>query len=184
MAADLQESKFAQIFDLFDVNGNSYVERADIDALARRLTTAFASAPAGKTQAVLDAYADFWDNLAAATDADHDGRITRDEFVAAFASVARGGADAFEAVIRPVPHAVFSLCDTDGDGMISAGEFKTFHAALGTGDSHASRSLAALDSDGDGVLSFDELMHAAKEFVLSKDPQSPGNWLFGGVEIR
>jgi Ca2+-binding EF-hand superfamily protein len=170
------------MFDLFDVNGNSYVEKGDIDALATRLTTAFADAPADRIAQVQAAYTDLWRNLAAAADTSDDGRVSRHEFVTAFTTLAEGGEESFDTAIRSVPHAVFRLCDRDGDGRITATEFRLFHQALGTGDPDAARALAALDLDHDGVLTFDELMTAAKEFVLSHDADTPGNWLFGGVE--
>jgi Ca2+-binding EF-hand superfamily protein len=167
MSSRLQMNSYGQIFDLLNLNRNSYVDMSDVNALVTRLTTAFPSAPAEKKAAVQAAFASLWENVAALADSDGDGRISRTEFLAAFTEVTRSGLESFDKMIRPIPQAVFDLCDTDGDGRISAGEFRVMHEALGS-PAPAKLALAALDLDDDGRLTLDELMDAAREFLLSR----------------
>jgi Ca2+-binding EF-hand superfamily protein len=184
MVSDLAARKYAQTFELFDVSGDGYIQQDDCSALAERLITTFAGpGDAIKAKTVRDSYQQFWEGVSALADTDHDGRISREEYVAAMAAVAGGPPETFDEVIQPLQVAVFALCDTDGDGRIDAGEFQAMHTALGTGDDDSAiRALARLDTDGDGVLSVEELLRAARQFVLDESPDAPGNWLFGGVD--
>jgi hypothetical protein len=42
-------------------------------------------------------------------------------------------------------------------------------------------ALRKLDTSGDGTLTVDELVAAARDFYLSDEPDAVGNWLFGDV---
>jgi Ca2+-binding EF-hand superfamily protein len=53
----------------------------------------------------------------------------------------------------------FALIDADGDGLISAGEFKAMLNALGGSvtDEAAQHAVEVIDTDGDGLVSLAEL---------------------------
>ena len=53
----------------------------------------------------------------------------------------------------------FAMLDKDGDGRVSAGEFKDLMAAVGVTftDENAAEAIAMMDTDGDGLVSLDEL---------------------------
>ena len=55
--------------------------------------------------------------------------------------------------------ATFAMLDRDGDGRVSAGEFKEVMAALGTAfsDEQAAEAIEMIDTDGDGLVTLDEL---------------------------
>ena len=55
--------------------------------------------------------------------------------------------------------ATFAMLDTDGDGRVSAPEFKELMAAVGVTftDENAAEAIAMMDTDGDGLVSLDEL---------------------------
>lgn len=104
--------------------------------------------------------------LVARADANHDGMISRDEFLAARAARfdrmdrnhdgyltdadARGlpgrAARMFPLMLR--------MADSDNDGRISREEFNAMPA----------RGFDRMDSNGDGMLDRDELAHAAQQF--------------------
>ena len=55
--------------------------------------------------------------------------------------------------------ASFAMLDKDGDGRVSAVEFKELMGTLGVTftDETAARAIKMMDTDGDGLVSLDEL---------------------------
>jgi Ca2+-binding EF-hand superfamily protein len=53
------------------------------------------------------------------------------------------------------------------------------HEAFGQSEQDCEHAFAALDLDGDGVLSREELLRAARDYYTSDDPSAIGNLLFG-----
>jgi Ca2+-binding EF-hand superfamily protein len=53
----------------------------------------------------------------------------------------------------------FAMLDRDGDGRISAAEFKELMGTLGVAftDETAARAIEMMDADGDGLVSLEEL---------------------------
>ncbi|WP_429591168.1 EF-hand domain-containing protein [Sphingomonas zeicaulis] len=85
----------ARSFDKLDRNGDGIVQKGDFGRLAR-----FKPDAAQRLQRMIDA-----------ADANRDGKVTRDEFVAA-------------------PSPVFDRADTDGDGVLSKAEADAARSAL------------------------------------------------------
>jgi Ca2+-binding EF-hand superfamily protein len=55
--------------------------------------------------------------------------------------------------------ASFAMLDKDGDGRVSAAEFKELMGTLGVNftDEAAARAIELMDTDGDGLVSLEEL---------------------------
>jgi Ca2+-binding EF-hand superfamily protein len=55
--------------------------------------------------------------------------------------------------------ASFAMLDKDGDGRVSAAEFKEMMDTLGVTftDETAARAIEMMDTDGDGLVTLDEL---------------------------
>lgn len=53
----------------------------------------------------------------------------------------------------------FAMLDSDGDGRVSAAEFKELMGTLGVAftDETAARAIEMMDADGDGLVSLEEL---------------------------
>ena len=53
----------------------------------------------------------------------------------------------------------FAMLDKDGDGRVSASEFKDLMAAMGVTftDENAATAIEMMDTDGDGLISLEEL---------------------------
>jgi Ca2+-binding EF-hand superfamily protein len=53
----------------------------------------------------------------------------------------------------------FAMLDKDGDGLVSATEFKEIMAALGVEytEETAAKAIEMMDADGDGLVSLEEL---------------------------
>ena len=76
---------------------------------------------------------------------------------------------------------LFAVFDTDEDARIGAGEFADFFGVFGLGMELARTSFEALDLDGDGVLTREELLTLSRDFFRSTDAAASGNHLFGPV---
>ncbi len=55
--------------------------------------------------------------------------------------------------------ATFAMLDKDGDGRVSAAEFKELMEKIGVPftDETAAKAIEMMDTDGDGLVSLDEL---------------------------
>jgi calcium-binding protein CML len=53
----------------------------------------------------------------------------------------------------------FAMLDKDGDGRVSAAEFKELMGSLGVNftDETAARAIEMMDTDGDGLVTLEEL---------------------------
>jgi Ca2+-binding EF-hand superfamily protein len=53
----------------------------------------------------------------------------------------------------------FAMLDKDGDGRVSASEFKELMTAIGITftDENAAKAIEMMDADGDGLITLDEL---------------------------
>jgi len=180
-SAALLERKHDRCFGHIDVNGNGFVESDDVVALATRLLDAFNEPADGeKGRTIIDAFHDFWEALISAIDLDGDRRIAPSEWRAGMVGAFVEAEGGFEAALRPAVHAMMNLADTTGDGVVGPEEFRVLQAALGTTAEAADAGFAAMDTDGSGTLTVDELVEASRQYYTSSD-EGAGNRLFGPI---
>jgi hypothetical protein len=116
--------------------------------------------------------------VAAGSDTDDDGRVSRAEFLRWINSPAAHG-DGFHHDIRPLAEAVLTLIDHDQDGAVKAAELLRLLRACNLTDDQVPIVFDALDRDHDGSVSAPEIIAAVREFCLDPVPGKPGHWLFG-----
>lgn len=63
---------------------------------------------------------------------------------------------------------VFSMCDSDGDGVISVDELRTIVLQIGW-DEQMDNLVEAMDPDGVGTISFDSFCKGIQSFLLDKN---------------
>jgi Ca2+-binding EF-hand superfamily protein len=70
--------------------------------------------------------------------------------------------------------ATFTMLDKDGDGLVSAAEFKEIMATLGVEytDETAAKAIEMMDRDGDGLVSLEELATYMSSPGASQPPKS------------
>jgi Ca2+-binding EF-hand superfamily protein len=175
--------KLDRSFRRLDTDGNGHVGRADLQDIGARLIHGFGESPTSpKGKSVVVRLEAVWAELAAYADADRDGRISADEYQAGMTAAFIEG-PAFDPVFRPAAEAVAGLCDTDGDGRVDGKEFAVLQEAFNTPPEDVAAAFRRLDTDSDGGLSVAELVTAIRAYYIGTDPQAPGNWLFGPLEL-
>ncbi|MBG6136575.1 EF-hand domain-containing protein [Longispora fulva] len=179
MTSELLIEKLNRGFAQLDVNGNGQIDRDDVLGLGSRILLGFGESPtSAKGIQVLDSYDALWEQLTAHADADGDGVISPQEYRDGMTGAFVHG-DKLDSVFQPAAEAVMRIADTDGDGTIDREEFETLLRAFGTDGADIDAAFAALDTDGSGQLTVDEMVAAAREYFTSEDPAAPGNLLFG-----
>lgn len=155
-----------QEFRRMDADGDGAVDRTDFMRAPHRLLSEL-GVPEGsdKGQALLNANETQWRFLLSLGDADGDGALSADEYVAARTD------PAFRSKDRPgkgeVCRTLFDLLDSDDNGSLDEGEFLRAADFLCMSDDSARAYFEELDTDGDGRISPQEFLKAVKRFYTS-----------------
>jgi Ca2+-binding EF-hand superfamily protein len=174
-----ERSTLERRFDVMDVDGNGVWQRHDYQQLTRRLGEAFGHAADSATgQALATGQRALFDALLSYMDADGDGQITQDEFVAAVGHAVKDRAG-FDAAARTAARTLVLVADQDGNGALDAEEYARLAAVYGARADAAARAFDLIDRNHDGVLDTAELALAISQFFTSRDPGASGNAAFG-----
>lgn len=177
MASDFQRRKISGIFGAMDADDDGYLTESDFRALTARwldLRGTDGSTPEGEKLAAI--MMGWWATLRDASDRDRDGKVSLDEVLSVVDELPK-----MPGAVTGTADAMFEAVDENGDGAISAAEYRRMiEAWSGTGVPTA-EVFALLDTDGDGRLSHDEFTGHWYEFWAGDDPAAPGSAVFGRV---
>ena len=179
MLSELQTRKLTHLFNLYDVDKDGHVDKADyvqvVENLAR-LRNYTVGTPA--YDSLLALYMSIWARLQQSTDANRDQRVTLNEFLTRYDVLLRQQ-EVAESVVIMMADMVTQMTDTDGDGRIAKAEFVAFLVAHNVDEEDAQSAFQYLDRTGDSLVTRDELLMNVQDFLCSDMPDAPGNWLFG-----
>ncbi|MBT2471190.1 EF-hand domain-containing protein [Streptomyces sp. ISL-66] len=154
------ERKIAARFATFDQDGNGYIDREDFSAAAKAVLAEFTvAARSDRGQDVFAGAEAFWQGLAGIADVDGDQRVSRDEFITGAAKRLRDNPQRFAEIARPFLRAVIAVANQDGGGATPAAAARVLRV-LGTPEELATQVATALDADGDGRITEDEILAA------------------------
>ncbi|HJX99623.1 MAG TPA: EF-hand domain-containing protein [Streptosporangiaceae bacterium] len=168
-------------FAVVDTDGNGVWQWDDCRLLTQRLSQTFgyaADSPAGR--AVTTALGTLFDTMLSHLDANRDGVISREEFVAGVGPDLAGRPE-FDAAVGATARSLLQVADADGNGVLDPGEYTRLAAVYGARADQAERAFGRLDQDRNGVLDATELTLAISQFFASRDPGGYGNVVFGDV---
>jgi hypothetical protein len=173
MAAGPFHEKLSAQFDVFDRVGDGVLTRADFEAKAKAVLDEFSVTPESPSGRQLMAMADgFWDGLCHRAGVSPEGKMGKDDFIAASMQVLVGSTDGFQILVRPWVHAEFVVADADQNGTLGVDEWARLLRTRGHDEQAIRQRLAAADIDGDGQISLHEVMSAAYRFYATDD--APG----------
>jgi len=179
MASELQRRKTAVVFNAMDDDSDGFLDRADFAALTARwtenrgLTTG--SPEADRLSAIMMGW---WETLLEASDVDRDDKVTLDEVLLV---VERLAADTSPVVATAA--AMFEAIDEDGDGRISAAEYRQLIETWNGTSTDTDEIFHLLDLDGDGHVSRSEFLLLWTEFWAGDSPTAPGTFVFGRFDL-
>jgi Ca2+-binding EF-hand superfamily protein len=181
MLSDLKKRKLTRYFRVYDVDDDGRIARPDFERVVEnvRMLHGMGDNSPGH-RALLAGYLRRWEALRASADADSDGGVDLDEWLAYWDAVL-SDEGRYQAEVASVTDRLFELFDSDADGALGADEFCNFYGVYGLKSDLAREVFADLDLDGDGVVTREELVEMAHQFYRSDDPDAPGNRLFGST---
>jgi Ca2+-binding EF-hand superfamily protein len=186
MLGKLQQIKINHMFKFYDMDANGLLERKDFSEMADRLAASRGVDPGTDAYERLKAVQmQWWEEYRTFTNKDVDGAINADEWMSfwdgwltAIADEAGSGSSGFLQKLKESAVTMFDMMDGDGDGSGTSEEYamwlNTFSPAA-----DAQAAFDRLDVNGDGVLTRDAAVASLKEFLLSNDPEAPGNHVMG-----
>jgi Ca2+-binding EF-hand superfamily protein len=168
-------------FASFDKNGTGYFTAADLEADKARVAAALNTDTDAPAFAAFEAGYKVWsDQMLAAMDLDADGQITLEEFLNFYSEAS------IEAITEMSERYCAGVCvmaDADGDDQLSHEEYVRWAMAEGgASKADAEAAFGAIDADGDGYVTKDELSQAMVEFTAGVE-EALGNELFGPVAV-
>ncbi|MFI8458814.1 oxygenase MpaB family protein [Kitasatospora sp. NPDC085464] len=164
--------------EVLDQTGDGFVTVHDLRAMAHNVCWQLELDEAGEAR-VHEAFEGWWEQLRAAMDANGDGKVSREEFVAATVAGCDRDGTYLEQGLLPALRAVFTAADTDGSGFL---EFDEYRAVFGGPRVHPvelSHGFRQLDTDGDGRITREEFLHGFTEFFTARADSTSGTQLLG-----
>ncbi|MEW2081555.1 EF-hand domain-containing protein [Streptomyces sp. NPDC005283] len=164
------ERKIASRFAAFDQDGNGYIDREDFSGAAAALLAEFSTtARCDKGQALYSGAEAFWQGMAGIADVDGDQRVTREEFITGAVKRLRDNPQRFAEIARPFLHALIAIADEDGDGVTPSAAERVLRV-LGVAPDVVTQVAAALDADGDGRITEDEILAGFASYFVTPEP--------------
>lgn len=170
--SESQAHALAVRFQHWDRDHNGFIEWSDLENAVARLAGAFGrAADAPQRLALTESCRRFWQVLLRHSDADGDGRISQEEYVAAFDEGVLADPGVFDGVFRTLLANVVRVADVDGNGRLDREEYTRLMGSwYNAGAADAAAAFRLLDTDGDGLLSLEELVRSASSAFVEEEP--------------
>jgi Ca2+-binding EF-hand superfamily protein len=178
MLGTIQKTNLNRVFDTLDVTGDGYLDASDFQTLAQRMRTLRADMDQQTQKDIDKAFTDWWKTFRDASDTDKDGQITRDEFIGAVDRGLQNDPEFIERMVH-VSKITFRAADVEGNGRLTPEQVERLYHAFGVNTEYSADTFQRIDSNGDGTVTVEEYVQAAREVYLSNDPTAPGTVMFG-----
>lgn len=180
MRSDIQKLKAYNLFLAFDVERSGYLDKADLDTLARQITESQGQAAGSplhrELQAKLVAY---WNQMVTSLDHDGDKRISADEFWKFASQIIKNPKGPQEQSILAISDVIFTMADKDGSGSLSPKEFAQCVRAYGVMETAATSAFWLIDRDKNGRISREEFQAFMSDVFQSRALNDASALVFG-----
>ncbi|MGK5530952.1 EF-hand domain-containing protein [Streptomyces sp. URMC 129] len=166
------------VFSLLDADGNGSLEAGDFTLMGSRVVEAAPDSDDAAKQAMLAAFRRYWTTVAAELDADGDGRVTLDEFVACVLSPER-----FGETIGDFAESLAALGDADGDGLIDRPAFVALMTAIGFERANIDALFDAFGPSGADQIGVATWATGIRDYYSPEKAGIPGDRLVGGPAV-
>ncbi|MCZ1003296.1 hypothetical protein O1M63_43665 [Streptomyces mirabilis] len=178
----LLRRKQLRAFEVLDVDGDGFVTPSDTVSLARKFA-AFTDGGENSTQLrqLVATIEQMWQALVEKPRWVPDVRgLDAEQFVTVAANSVATTPDKTLQYITLVTNLVFSMADSDHDGVISKEEsFRLDTEAMGFTQQKAEEGWIAMASADPEHVTYAEMLVAVTDFVTSVDSRAPGNMILG-----
>ncbi|KAL0822098.1 hypothetical protein ABMA28_005462 [Loxostege sticticalis] len=178
MVSDFRKKKYVHVFTtFFDTNKSGTIDKKDFDLSKEQIAKLRGWKAGEPTYKILeDTLSQLWEGLQGA-DANKDGEVSVDEWVAVWDNYAKNPSAAAEWQSL-YARFVFQLEDGSNDGSIDSEEFSSVYAAFGYDKAEAVEAFKKL-AGGKAKVTWPEFEQLFKEYFSTDDVNAPGNFLFG-----
>lgn len=182
--SDLQVQKLSYLFMLLDFNHNGSIQRDDFMNIAENMTIIKAATmedvDANSIRKLMEMV---WINLSG-METDPKYKIDLNRWLH-FAShlIVNCPEETYSRNIDGIVKFIFKYFDDNNDQELNFNEYMSMLVSFRAEFRSARKSFDLMDTNGDNVISIEELSQSVREFFKSSDANSPGNWLFGDWEV-
>jgi Ca2+-binding EF-hand superfamily protein len=164
------------IFTLLDANGNGVLEAEDFELMASRVIEAARKSDDAAKNAMLAAFRRYWATLSTELDADHDGRITFDEYQLCVLSPHR-----FDETISDFAEALGALGQPAGDGLVERRVFVALMTAIGFEPANINTLFDAFGPSASDQIEASTWVEGIKDYYQPEMAGIPGDHLVGNA---
>lgn len=160
------------VFTLFDADGDGFIGPDDFELMGSRVLQAAPEADDAAKAALSAAFRRYWTTLAAELDADHDGRISLEEFRACVLAPER-----FADTIDDFAVSLAAMGDPDGDGLIERPLFVALMLAIGFELPNIHALFDAFEPDDADRVTVPVWVTAIKDYYAPDKAGTSGDYL-------
>ncbi|AXI76311.1 EF-hand domain-containing protein [Peterkaempfera bronchialis] len=160
------------VFSLFDADGNRYLEADDFELMAERVIQAVPEADEAAKSAMLAGFRKYWTTLVRELDANHDNRISFDEYVACVLAPER-----FSEAISEFAESLVGMGHLDGDGFIGRPAFTALMRAIGFAPANIDALFDAFEPTDADRIAATTWITGIKEYYSPDKAGIPGDHL-------